>query len=175
MNIYTQQKLFDSFLGIKFTPSVPDSEFKFSRKQLILDGKLILDKNGKDTSNPMYGKTFSPESRKRMSESSSGEKNAMYGKTGAEHHSYGKKRSEETKRKLSELKSGKGNPMYGRTGTKNPMSKKAIVTWKGKEYVVDYLKEFCIKYLPEMNYGTLKGICRNGNYSKKYQVSAKYV
>lgn len=60
-------------------------------------GKLVGEKN------PMYGKAWSEEQRKKWSEQMSGENNPFYGK----HH------SEETKKKLSKLASG-------RTGEKNP-------------------------------------------------------
>jgi hypothetical protein len=161
-NIYTIQKSLDSIFGIKFTPSVPNSAFKVSQEQLLLEGKVVLDENGKDTGHNMYGKTWLPEARKLFSESQTGAKNNMYGKT----------HSEETKKKMSISMTGaKGDCSLAKSSS----AKKAIVTWKGIEYRVDCLKEFCIKYHPGIAYSTLVTTCRLGLYCKKWDVSAKYL
>lgn len=61
----------------------------------------------KGDNNPMK----SPEVRKKMSESNSGEK----------HWNYGKKLSDETKRKIGEENKGENNGNYGKTGEAHPM------------------------------------------------------
>lgn len=53
-----------------------------------------------------YGKKHSNETRQKMSESRSGDKNPMYGRTGKLNPMYGKKHSEETLKKMSEVQSG---------------------------------------------------------------------
>jgi len=59
------------------------------------------DQNGKNNHN--WGKRLSYETRKKISESTQGERNHQFGKTGEESTSWGRKHSEETKRKMSEL------------------------------------------------------------------------
>ena len=74
----------------------------------------------------MLGVKHSEEAKKRHSEASSGERNGMYGKTGAQNPRYGKPLSEETKEKISKANKGnpglrgKENPMYGKFGVLNP-------------------------------------------------------
>jgi len=63
--------------------------------------------------NPMYGKTLSEETKKKLSEARTGEKNQNYGKTP----------SNETKRKLSEALSGEKHPMYGKNHTEETKKK----------------------------------------------------
>ena len=93
---------------------------------------------------PNYGRKWSEDVRKRMSEGSKGqqglkgeqnpmygkghliegEKNWMYGRTGEQNPNYGNKWSEEQRQKQSEkLKgknAGKNHPMYGKRGKENP-------------------------------------------------------
>ncbi len=59
------------------------------------------------------GKNYivSDETKKKLSESKSGEN----------HWNWGKKHPPETIEKMRQVKLGKNNPMYGRTGEKNPM------------------------------------------------------
>lgn len=91
--------------------------FKHSKKtkenySINRRGKRIGEKN------PMFGKTHSIESRKKMSFPQYGENNPMYGKT----------HSEETRKKISEKNSNNKNPMYGKTHseeTRKKMSEKA--------------------------------------------------
>lgn len=64
------------------------------------DGQGCAGLKGKDHLN--YGRKWSDETRKKMSESSSGEKNPNYGKP----------RSEEEKRKISEATKGEKNSAY---------------------------------------------------------------
>jgi len=82
-----------------------------------MTGNLVGEKN------PMYGKTYTPEERKRISERQIGENNPMYGKgyltSGEKNGMYGKKHTDESKRKQSEIKMGEKNPYYGKTGEKH--------------------------------------------------------
>ena len=54
--------------------------------------------------NPNYGKSPSLETRRKRSESLSGEKNYMFGKTGSQHHFYGKNHSLDSKEKMSQAR-----------------------------------------------------------------------
>ena len=63
---------------------------------------------------PMYGKTHTPDTRAKISDSISGANNHMYGRTGALNPLYGKVPA-------SAFQSGANNPMYGRTGPLNTM------------------------------------------------------
>ena len=86
--------------------------------------RTIYSKSVTGENNPMFGKTHSIETRRKISENHadvSGENNPNYGKS----------RSDETKQKLSELRKGKfvgeDNPFYGKKHTekaKQKMSKK---------------------------------------------------
>ncbi|AGE49164.1 GIY-YIG catalytic domain-containing endonuclease [Acanthocystis turfacea Chlorella virus Br0604L] len=56
---------------------------------------------------PLYGKTHTDETKKKISDSQKGEKNHMYGKS----------HTDETIQKMSTAKSGEKHPFYGRTHT----------------------------------------------------------
>ena len=58
--------------------------------------------------NPNYGKTFSVEHRRKISEAQKGKR------TGEQHHSYGKTPSPQARKKMSNAKSGENHPMYGK-------------------------------------------------------------
>lgn len=60
----------------------------------------------------LYGKSIPPETRKKMGESRSGERNPMYGIRGEKNPNYGRKPSDETKRKLAESKFDAKNPNF---------------------------------------------------------------
>ena len=113
---------------------VPDDELNFYEEMLVAllgtlapggynlkEGGGATGKMGNETKqkmsesktgekNPMYGKEHTEETKKKMSGALSGEKAFWYGKT----------LSNDTKQKLSEAKSGEKNHMYGKTGEKNP-------------------------------------------------------
>lgn len=69
---------------------------------------------------PMYGKHHTEEAKRKMSENTRGEKHPLYGK----HH------SKETRGKISKTKKGtccgSQNSMYGIKGADNPVSKKIV-------------------------------------------------
>jgi len=77
------------------------------------------------------GSKHSTEARKKISEAKLGKKHPMFGKTHSmktkrkmsESH-LGKKHSEETIRRMREIKLGKNNAMYGKAGENSP-------TWRG--------------------------------------------
>jgi hypothetical protein len=54
--------------------------------------------------------------RKKMSDSRTGEKNHMYGRTGAKHPGYGKKASDEARKKISIAFTGEKHHAYGKKG-----------------------------------------------------------
>ena len=120
--------------------------------------KMSEAKKGKydGENNPMYGKTFSKEHRRKISESQKGKTLSEEHKrkisetiSGENHPWYGKKHTEETKRKMSEAKKGKTlseetkekikknhadtrgekNGMYGKKCT-DFMTEKEIKQWK---------------------------------------------
>ena len=83
------------------------------------------------------GFKLSEETRRKMSESRSGEKNPFFGKNhseasrikmserkkGENHPMFGKKRSEETRRRISEAKKGEKHPRYRKIGTRRVTSR----------------------------------------------------
>lgn len=70
----------------------------------------------------MKGKQHTDETRRKMSESHSGEKNHFFGK----HH------TDETKRKISEMQKGENGPMYGKHHT-NETRRKLSEAKKGEK------------------------------------------
>lgn len=81
-----------------------ETKEKYSRDR---KGKLVGEKNG------MYGKTHTPEARKKMSNPQYGPDNGMYGKS----------HTDEAKKKISEAVSGEKNPFYGKTHTEEARQK----------------------------------------------------
>lgn len=73
---------------------------------------------GKD--NTFYGKKHSDETKRRISEGRTGEKNPFFGKFGEDHPWFGHHHSDETCEKLSIYSSGENNPMFGMSGEKSP-------------------------------------------------------
>lgn len=73
--------------------------------------------------NPMYGKHFSEETKKKMSDSQKGEKSWMWGRRGKLCHNFGRKLTTEQKEKLSILLSGKNNPRFGKKLTEEQKKK----------------------------------------------------
>lgn len=66
------------------------------------------------------GQKCSLETRKKMSEAHSGEKNAMFGKRGEDHPVFGRHHTSEACAKIRESQLGEGNSMYGRRGADCP-------------------------------------------------------
>lgn len=117
---------------------------KNTSKENKLKGKL------KGKNNPNFGKTFSAEHRKRISENhwnSSGIKNPMFGKSFYECwiEKYGKdvadKKLEEFRKKQSLLNSGKNNKMFGK-----PSPQGSGNGWSG------WYKEWYFRSLLELSY-----------------------
>ena len=77
-------------------------------KEWIEKRKLYGEKN------PMYGKHLTQETKEKISNSLSGDKNPMYG---VESPNKGKSHSEETKDKIRKSKLGENNPNYGKIYT----------------------------------------------------------
>jgi hypothetical protein len=70
---------------------------------------------------PVYGKSQTPEHKKKIGDAQKGEKNHMFDKKGTLNPNYGKHPSEATRKKQSEggrgKHSGKNNPMWGKKRT----------------------------------------------------------
>lgn len=83
---------------------------------------------------PMFGKTFSAEARKNMSEAKTGERNHNFGKItplktrekiaaaqrGEKSYNFGKALPPKTREKMAAAKRGENNPMFGKSGDKSP-------------------------------------------------------
>jgi group I intron endonuclease len=154
------------------------AEIKLIKKYYTFKNGYNLTKGGEGVlglcgeASPMYGKKHTKEAKKKMSESSMGEKNWMYGKYGKDCPNFGKIRSEETKKKQSESMKGENHPNYGKhhseetkkrisksrkginigkeVGSKSPCAKKyIIITPGGGEIFVHGIAEFCKNYKKE--------------------------
>jgi len=81
----------------------------------------------KGENNPMYGKKFSEEHKRKIGEASKDRKfseetrqKMSEAKKGENHYMYGKHLSEELKKKLSEANKGENNHMFGKRGKDSP-------------------------------------------------------
>ena len=95
--------------------------------------------------NPMYGKHFTEEAKKKLSESKKGKKLSEETKQKISESKKGKKLSEEHIRKISESKKGEKNHMYGkhhseetRNKISNTRNKKPIVCLKDNKVIKIY-------------------------------------
>ena len=70
-------------------------------------GKTFSEETRRKMSEAKKGKTVSEETRRKLSEAKTGENNPMYGRTGENNPNYGKQHTEETRRKMSEARKGK--------------------------------------------------------------------
>ena len=101
----------------------PDEDLNFDENLLVAllgtlaPGGYNLKEGGGSTGKP------SEESKQKMSEAKTGEKNYWYGKTGEKHPMYGKMPSDKTKQKMSDAQSGEKHHMYGKTHTKETKKK----------------------------------------------------
>mgnify|MGYP001810153903 CR=1 FL=1 len=102
---------------------VPDEDLNFYEEMLVAllgtlaPGGYNLVEGGGST-----GK-MSEETKQKMREAKTGEKNPMYGKTGKKAYWYGKEHTEETKQKMKEAQTGEKNPMYGKEHTEETKQK----------------------------------------------------
>ncbi|ABT13665.1 hypothetical protein MT325_M111R [Paramecium bursaria chlorella virus MT325] len=124
---------------------VPDEDLNFYEEMLVaLLGTLSPGgynlKEGGGNGRP------SEETKQKMKEAQTGEKNHMYGKTGEKHPLYGKEHTEEIKQKQREAKTGEKNPMYGKTGEKNPMY--------GKEHTKESKEKMSKAQIGEKNHAS---------------------
>ena len=103
------------------------------QKQKITQSKLGKNFGMIGENHHMYGKTHTPEARKKMSEKVSGEKHPMYGKKGKEHHSYGYKHTDDVRKQMSESK-------RGRKWWNNGLANKFVLECPGNDWVCGMLK-----------------------------------
>jgi len=75
---------------------------------------------------PLYGKSPSKETRKKMSQSQLGKKRSTESIKKRIETTKGIKRSKETRKKISDSKKGEGNPMYGKSHSKEAKMKISI-------------------------------------------------
>ena len=107
------------------------------QKQKITQSKLGKNFGMVGENHHMYGKTHTPEARKKMSEKVSGENHPMYGKKGKEHHSYGYRHTEEARKQMSEIsRIRNANRRWWNNGLQN----KFVVECPGTEWRCGRLK-----------------------------------
>lgn len=114
-----------------------------------------------------YWSQFTPEERKKM---------RRWGRSpvnGDNNPMYGKKHSDETKKLIGSKSVNRNWHKPDHHGSKNPKSKKAIITINGVETEYSCLKEFWEnnQHIP---YSTLKGVARGSGYCKKYDIGVRY-
>lgn len=107
--------------------------FTEDQKQKISKSKLGKNFGSVGKNHHMYGKTHSPEARKKISKKVSGENHPMYGKKGKEHHSYGYKHTDEVKDKMRKSK-------QGRKWWNNGIVNKFVVECPGNDWVCGILR-----------------------------------
>lgn len=80
--------------------------------------------------NPMFGRSHTVETKKKISEAKTGDKNAMYGKRGELSPNYGRKHTDEFRKRQSEIQKGKRmseeariKQSISKSGQNNPRSK----------------------------------------------------
>ena len=103
--------------------NVKDCPHSYNLKNSAI-GMTSEDMTGEN--NPNYGKHFSEEHRKKLSESKKGEKHPLYGKRGKDSPNYGKHHTEEARQKMSQArkgKRGKDTSMYGKHHTEETRKK----------------------------------------------------
>lgn len=123
---------------LEILQEVPKSEWKLWERVWIKASRKIgmnLTNSTDGGENPPShkGKKRSLETRKKLSESKRGEKNPLFGKTGAQHTSFGRKHSLETLRKISVANSGENGAWFGKVGpTKVENSQKRLALKCGR-------------------------------------------
>lgn len=127
-------KLFDSInplIGYNIRSGGNNSELSEEAKQIISEKAKNRYKD--KTNNPMYGKSHSDETKKKMSDIKIGENNPMYGKT----------LSYESRKKISEHHKGKNNPIYNHVYTEE---ERKIISRRVLSYADKWRKKvFCIE------------------------------
>ena len=93
---------------------VPDEDLN-KHEELMVEVLGTLAPDGYNLKEGGGNGKLSEETKRKISETMSGEKNHNYGKTGEKSHMYGKTHTKESKQKMSEAKSGEKNPNYGKT------------------------------------------------------------
>jgi len=104
----TRQRMREAHLGI------------FSGEKNPMFGKSPSEETRKKISLGNKGKHVSAETRKKQSESLGGENNPMFGRLGENNPNFGSKRNEVTRKKMSEALSGHNNPVSGTVWWVNP-------------------------------------------------------
>lgn len=130
--------------------------------------------------NPFFGKKHSEESKRKMSESSKGDKSCMFGKKGQLCHNYGRRHSDEVNAKKG--RKGELNHWYGKSMSEdvknkireskkgkqtmgdNPNSKKVID--KSNGMIFYSLKELSI--FTDISYDILRRRVKNKEYRYNY-------
>jgi hypothetical protein len=142
--------------------SSPEIEFVSELKEWLQTNHLDLSELPPSSGtyikelHPMYGEKHTEESKQKMSESHTGEKNSMYGIRGVDNPNYGRKREDliminksragrtttkETKQKQSAVKAGDKNPMYGKIHTEESKKKMARFGKDNPSYGKKYPQE----------------------------------
>ena len=101
--------------------------------------------------NALIGKKHTEEHNKKISNSTAGVNNPMYGviRKGVENPFYGKKHTEDTKKRQSEIKMGLSNGMYGKKHTEEAKQKNSDAH-KGKKHTEEVKQKIresrCIEF-----------------------------
>jgi hypothetical protein len=106
--------------------------------------KAVESRKGKfdGEGNPFYGKTHTPETRKRIAESLS----QTYKEQG-NHPWIGRKHSEESKRKMREAHTGKNSHMYGKS-LSDELKEKISESKIGRKWYNNGINQICVKEPP---------------------------
>ena len=153
---------------------VPDEDLNFYEEMLVaLLGTLAPGGYNLMEGGSSAGKR-SEETKQKMREAKSGEKNYNYGKTLSEESKQknreahiGMTHTDETKQKLKEANSGEKNPMYGKTGEKHPKF--------GKEHTEETKKKQSEANSGEKNHASKKvyQYTIDGTYVDEYDSSGE--
>ena len=119
---------------------------------------------------------FSEETRKKLSESRTGEKNPNFGKRGEKSSFYGKHHSEESRKKISDSQRGEKGNMYGKHHSEETRRKlSASLSGENSPMYGKHLSEDTRKKISESNRGEkhpMYGKHHSKEARKKMRVSA---
>lgn len=127
-------------------------------------------RNLQDGGTGATSRIYSQQTRKKISQSKTGENNPMYGKTGENNPFYGKHHTEETRKKISQSITGEKSHWYGKTGENHPKYGKSLSqetrdkmskAKKGKKWYNDGEKEYFLKPSNEYDMKYNKGRIKN--------------